>query len=389
MKNLLLIACVVLSNVVVAQQEKKRHQIEDLPGVHGTVTGGAGKSIYLVKSVNKTEAILDSAVISENGSFDLVQSKPLPFDFYNIVFEGSPVMFISDSTEVVTLKTSATNFRTSSVWTGSPQTEFIQTLINELDPIVAQQQLYMQRANDPNATQEERLEAKKKYNELASGAGIRLKEWIKEYESQPAALVALMSLPAGSELALYRNELALLKEKAGHTDLYAVVSSEADKAEKMLKQSMQQPQQSAAISKGALAPEISLPSPEGTIMTLSSMRGKVVLIDFWASWCGPCRKENPNVVKAYEKYGPLGFDVLSVSLDTDKARWLQAIAQDKLTWPGQVSDLKGWNSEAAAAYGVRSIPFPVLVDKEGKVVAFGSDVRGPALEALLDQLLHP
>jgi thiol-disulfide isomerase/thioredoxin len=343
----------------------------------------------LIKSVNKSEILLDSALIKENGNYDLVQTNPLPFDFYNLVFEGTPVMFITDSTEVVTMNASATEFRTSAVWSGSPQTEFIQSLINELDPIVVQQQVYMQLANDPNASPEERVEAKKKYNELATNAGARLKEWIKLHESQPAALVALMSLPAGTELALYRNELALLKDKAGHTDLFAIVKGEADKAEKMLMQKTQQPQQTSVITKGMIAPEIALPNPDGTIITLSSYRGKVVLVDFWASWCGPCRKENPNVVKAYEKYGPLGFEVLSVSLDTDKARWVQSITQDKLTWPGQVSDLKGWNSKASADYGVHSIPFPVLIDQEGKVISFGSDVRGAGLEALLDQLLKP
>jgi thiol-disulfide isomerase/thioredoxin len=390
MKKFVWVICVLLAaSSASAQRGKNQKQTEKLPGVHGTVTGGAGKMIYLIKSVNNSETKLDSALISENGKFDLIPSKPLPFDYYNIVVDEIPVMFITDSTEVVSMTASADKFRTSAVWTGSPQTEFIQSLINELDPIVAKQQTFMQLANDANASAEERLEAKKKYNELATSAGTRLKEWIKQYESQPAALVALMSLPAGTELALYRNELALLKDKAGHTDLYAIVNKEADKAEKMLKQNLAQPQQSSSITKGALAPEISLPDPNGNIITLSSMKGKVVLIDFWASWCGPCRRENPNVVKAYEKYGPMGFEVLSVSLDTDKARWLQAITQDKLTWPGQVSDLKGWNSKASQDYGVHSIPFPVLIDQEGKVIAFGSDVRGPGLELLLDQLLKP
>jgi len=169
--------------------------------------------------------------------------------------------------------------------------------------------------------------------------------------------------------------------------LYALVKTETEKAEKALKQSTQQPPQSSAVSKGMQTPEISLPNPEGNIMKLSDLKGKVVLIDFWASWCGPCRKENPNVVKAYEKYSARGFEVFSVSLDTDRGRWIQSIEQDKLTWSGHVSDLKGWSSTAASDYGVRSIPFPVLIDQEGKVVAFGGDVRGPALEILLEQLL--
>jgi thiol-disulfide isomerase/thioredoxin len=105
------------------------------------------------------------------------------------------------------------------------------------------------------------------------------------------------------------------------------------------------------------------------------------LIDFWASWCGPCRKENPNVVKLYERYKNAGFTVLSVSLDDNKANWLAAIEKDKLTWPYHVSDLKKWGNEAAKAYQVSGIPFTVLVDKEGNIV--DTKLRGVELERAL------
>lgn len=136
---------------------------------------------------------------------------------------------------------------------------------------------------------------------------------------------------------------------------------------------------------GSPAPDITLSDPEGTLRSLSSLKGKVVLIDFWASWCGPCRKENPNVVKAYAKYHDKGFEVFSVSLDKDRESWLKAIAMDKLTWPNHVSDLKYWKSEGALAYGVTSIPYTVLIDRQGKIVA--KKLRGEALEAKLEQLL--
>ncbi|MEL6944224.1 MAG: TlpA disulfide reductase family protein, partial [Bacteroidota bacterium] len=110
---------------------------------------------------------------------------------------------------------------------------------------------------------------------------------------------------------------------------------------------------------GAEAPDFSQQTPEGEDLKLSDLRGKIVLVDFWASWCGPCRRENPNVVKMYEKYKDKGFEILGVSLDKQKGRWLQAIEQDRLTWP-QVSDLKGWQNEVAALYSVRSIPSTVL-----------------------------
>lgn len=136
---------------------------------------------------------------------------------------------------------------------------------------------------------------------------------------------------------------------------------------------------------GSQAPDITLPDPEGNPRSLSSLKGKVVLVDFWASWCGPCRKENPNVVKAYTKYHDKGFEVFSVSLDKDRESWLKAIAADKLSWPNHVSDLKYWKSAGAAVYGVSSIPFAVLIDKEGKIVA--KKLRGDALENKLEELL--
>ncbi|MEL6135582.1 MAG: TlpA disulfide reductase family protein [Bacteroidota bacterium] len=131
---------------------------------------------------------------------------------------------------------------------------------------------------------------------------------------------------------------------------------------------------------GAVAPDIVLPNPEGDTLSLSSLRGKVVLVDFWASWCGPCRRENPNVRRMYAAYKDKGFEILGVSLDNNKDRWVQAIAQDQLPWY-HVSDLKKWKSVASRAYGVGSIPFTVLLDAEGKIIAKG--LRGAKLEATL------
>jgi peroxiredoxin len=136
---------------------------------------------------------------------------------------------------------------------------------------------------------------------------------------------------------------------------------------------------------GSAAPDIKLPSPNGQEIALTSLRGKYVLIDFWASWCGPCRKENPNVVRMYNKYKDKGFEIFGVSLDQDRAKWLKAIENDKLTWP-HVSDLKGWESAAASLYGITAIPQTVLLDKEGKIIA--KNLRGEALEAKLASLLN-
>ena len=134
---------------------------------------------------------------------------------------------------------------------------------------------------------------------------------------------------------------------------------------------------------GQPAPEIELPNPEGQVVKLSSFKGKYVLVDFWAKWCGPCRKENPNVVRAYNQYKDKGFTVFGVSLDRSKDDWLRAIQEDGLTWT-HVSDLKYWQSEAAKTYNINAIPFSVLLDPQGVII--GKNLRGAALENKLAEI---
>ncbi len=132
------------------------------------------------------------------------------------------------------------------------------------------------------------------------------------------------------------------------------------------------------------APEIALPNPDGQVVKLSSLKGKVVLLDFWASWCGPCRKENPNVLALYKKYSSKGFTVFSVSLDSDKEAWKRAIKADGLQWSGHVSDLQQWNTPLTKIYNFNSIPHTVLIDKSGQVV--GVNLRGQVLEQKIQLL---
>ncbi len=140
------------------------------------------------------------------------------------------------------------------------------------------------------------------------------------------------------------------------------------------------------LASGKTVPNFSQTDKDGKEISIESLRGKVVLIDFWASWCGPCRKENPNVVKLYEQYKDKGFTVLSVSLDSDKAKWLAAIEKDKLIWPYHVSDLKGWSNAVAQQFKVQSIPFTLLIDAEGKII--DANLRGPQLEQALQNIFE-
>lgn len=136
---------------------------------------------------------------------------------------------------------------------------------------------------------------------------------------------------------------------------------------------------------GKMAPDLEMTDPAGNPLGINQFKGKYLLVDFWASWCGPCRAENPNVVAAYNKYKDKNFQILGVSLDKDKSSWEQAIKKDGLTWP-QMSDLKFWESTAVETYKFDGIPFNVLIDPKGKIIA--TSLRGQDLENKLAEVLH-
>jgi thiol-disulfide isomerase/thioredoxin len=236
---------------------------------------------------------------------------------------------------------------------------------------------------------------------LSNALQIKVNAWTKEIQDKPGEQARIQAAFEKAQQEQFAKIKALIPSMGTHlVALWATNFLPADKelalleeiGERFRKVKPNHPQvkpflenlkRLKGVSIGSEAPEIALPTPAGPIMRLSDLRGKYVLIDFWASWCGPCRRENPNVIKTYANYKDKGFEIFGVSLDQEKSAWINAIAKDQLTWP-HVSDLQYWNSVAAQAYQVYSIPMTFLLDPQGKVIAKG--LRGDSLNQYLANL---
>ena len=348
-----------------------------------TVDGAAGKTLYFDRFAANKPVHVDSVVLDANGTGSL-NVPMLPLDFYRLAINDKDnIVVVLDSTESLSIETKLGDMGNPSKIEGSKASKALydyynasRTFEQQRDPLRA---LVNANPQDQAALQQ--------FNDLNKGFYDRSKSFVQEHMGSPIALAALSRMDMGQDAELFKATRDALRKTMPRSEFFAGFRDQVDRMEKQLEaqkaQESEMERQSNLIPVGSEAPDFSQQDPNGTTIALSSLRGKVVLIDFWASWCKPCRMENPNVKRVYEKYHNKGFEILGVSLDRDKNSWTGAIQQDGLPWL-HVSDLQFWNNAAAQQYGISSIPFTVLVDKDGKVI--DKNLRGPALEAKLAEL---
>lgn len=348
----------------------------------GNVAGAEGEVIYLQRFVNNSPVVTDSAVIDNNGKFTLQPSQPLELNFYKLqLADDQFVVLIMDSTENVHLETTKDKFEPDAVISGSPNSQLLLDFHRSMVGVGDELRELKAKSTDAGISEEERSQNYSKFIAKSREKHDLAKEFVDNNISSPAVLAALSELNIKQDLDRFKKVSSSLAQSFGHTYYYKMVNEQIKNSKK---QTQARPPSNSKYGEGDSAPNIKMNDPMGQTRSLDDLRGKVVMLDFWASWCGPCRRENPAVVQAYNKYNKDGFEVFSVSLDKDKAKWQRAIEQDGLIWENHVSDLKGWQNTAAQAYGISSIPHTLLIDRNGKIIA--THLRGGTLQAKLQEI---
>ncbi|MFV0289903.1 MAG: redoxin domain-containing protein [Mangrovibacterium sp.] len=351
--------------------------------ISGTIANADSGMVFLVKPVGRSVEVIDSTQVVK-GEFkfktaqtDTVQLVALRFNDkqYFAQFLIEPASF------KITAYADSLNMSTSKV-SGSETTNAFNVYLDEMNKLQAEMQKYnsdFQAAQIIN-NQEKQDEIRANAEATQENFIFFSKNYVKEHHN---SVVATFILHAQLANHLQASELDSLVSKL---DGNAITNNPYyPELQEKLQAKKDQELALEAVSEGKEAPDFTLPTPDGTNVSLSQFRGKYVLLDFWASWCGPCRKENPNVLAAYNKFKSKNFDILAVSLDKDKAKWEEAIAKDGLPWT-HVSDLKFWNSDVAKLYAVKGIPASFLIDPNGIIVA--KNLRGEELEKKLAELLN-
>jgi thiol-disulfide isomerase/thioredoxin len=359
--------------------------------ISGTIEGGSGKTLILQRYEKNRVIGIDSATIDAQGNFSLKPSFGMTMDYYSLKLADTneEIRLITDSTEDVTIKGVVNNLTNGLEIKGSPNSQLLQEYYGgskkfkeQIDSIKS---VITAGANDPAIV----ANIKSDVTRINRDRRDFCKNFIAENPQSPAAMIALLELDITVDMDEYQKVQTALKDNFSSSNLYKQVGERIRLARLASEQKAKQAQQDGSgknfkYGAGANAPDIVMSDPSGKTRKLSDLRGKVVLIDFWASWCGPCRRENPTVVRLYDKYKKDGFEVFSVSLDKSQEPWIKAIEQDQLKWENHVCDMKGWENAAAREYGVSSIPHTLLINKEG--VILGTGLRGNLLEDKLKEI---
>lgn len=333
-------------------------------------TGGA-TDVKLLEG----ETVIDSATLDENNAFHFEGNAP-EAGLYTLVVGERPFMLVLENGDAVKLEADmkkAGNYKVK----GSKTSANLQKLDAARETFHKQQTAlqdeFEERIDKGEEVSEVQSELIAKSESFAADLSEQVSQFIGENKDNLAGFYGMLTLysidPYGNETALigYAEEI---KDKFPN---HEVVQSFVSRMEEL-----------KPVSVGQIAPDFGLATPDGEEVKLSDLRGQYVLLDFWASWCGPCRVENPNIVEQFHAYKDKGFTVLGVSLDRNRDAWLKAIADDKLDWT-HISDLKEWDSEAGALYNITAIPASFMIDPDGKIV--GKNLRGIKLKEFLEETL--
>jgi len=392
MKRISLISAVLLAALSAGWMGCEAPAPKTDPGsIGGTIAGlDAGTEVVLRSFNNGNLVNVASTTLDSAGGFTLTPAKPLIRGYHQLLAgRVHPLVLITDQTEGVTVEATARvgeNYMVGASIAGSPESVTIAEYYEAIMPL--QQRIKQAERDARTLSGDKRAAAKEAVAAKVDSINALSLAFAEKHSGTLAALSALESLDAGAHKDLFKANIEALKDEFRNSFYFGKIKSAYDRA--VLPRNMELPNptkqkkrggKNSKYGQGDMAPDIVMNDPDGNERKLSDLRGTVVLLDFWASWCGPCRRENPSVVRAYEKYKDQGFEVFSVSLDSDANRWRKAVEQDQLTWPNHVSDLQGWRNGAAREYGISSIPHTMLIDRDGAILA--THLRGSGVESAL------